>query len=237
MNRLLLSKFYLVGPMDFDRASGIAWRQDIGAYIRKRGAIALDPYNKPTHNGKDLENDDFHAERTRAMSEGRYDDVSKLMKGIRNVDLRMVDYSDAIICNLDMEKRPCGTIEEIVLANREKKPVMIYCPQGKDQIPPWLYGMLPHELFFDMWGDIRKYLTHIDEDDDIDTLGRWCFFDLVRETADIIWNYPLDGSRLNEICPCEGGDASLNKNTHGTMFSEMQADLMEKDFPNGVSLP
>lgn len=43
-----------------------------------------------------------------------------MMKVIRSVDLRLVDISDFMIVNLDLETHPCGTLEEIFWANRQK---------------------------------------------------------------------------------------------------------------------
>jgi nucleoside 2-deoxyribosyltransferase len=98
------------------------------------------------------------------------------MKTIRAVDLRLVDMSDFLIVNLDINTHPCGTLEEIFWANRQKKPIIIHMEQGKNQTPDWLFGTIPHQMFFSTWDEIKQYLVHIDTSENIDTHKRWYFF-------------------------------------------------------------
>ena len=100
------------------------------------------------------------------------------MKEIRNVDLRMVDISDFLIVNIDLDIYPCGTMEEIFLGNREKKPIILHMKQGKQNTPDWLFGAIPHQLIFSSWEEIRGYLTHINTSSSIDSYKRWYFFDM-----------------------------------------------------------
>ena len=102
-----------------------------------------------------------------------------ITKPIVHTDLRIVDNADAIICNLDVEKRPCGTYDETFTAADQNKPIVVYCPTGLGDIPDWMWGRIPHELFFDSWQAVMDYLDHIDKDpdEDINLLNRWKFFD------------------------------------------------------------
>ena len=50
--------------------------------------------------------------------------------------------------------------------------------QGKIKTPDWLFGTLPHSMFFSTWEDIKKYLTHVDSEEFIETKNRWKFFNL-----------------------------------------------------------
>ena len=109
----------------------------------------------------------------------KYEEFSNMMKTIRAVDLRLVDISDFLIVNLDINTHPCGTLEEIFLANRSKKPVLIRMEQGKNQTPDWLFGTLPHSMFFSTWDEVREYLSHIDTDTFINCENRWRFFNLL----------------------------------------------------------
>jgi hypothetical protein len=84
--------------------------------------------------------------------------------------------SDLGIVNLDLNVHPCGTLEEIFLANRQKKPIIIHMVQGKDQTPDWLFGTIPHQMIFSSWDDIKEYLSHINSSENIDTYRRWYFF-------------------------------------------------------------
>ena len=105
-----------------------------------------------------------------------FDKLSSIMKEIRNVDLRMVDISDFLIVDLDLEIHPCGTYEEIFLANRQKKPIIIHMVQGKSKAPDWLFGTIPHDLIFSEWNHVKDYLNYINSSHNIDSLNRWYFF-------------------------------------------------------------
>jgi hypothetical protein len=156
-------------------------------WLENRNAIPVDPYNKPlVFDIEGLEDDDSAMEREAAMANGDFETVRKIVKKIRGIDLRMVDASTALVTNLDLERVPCGTYEESFVSNRSKKPNIIMCPQGIKQIPDWMYGVLPYQFFFDRWSQVKEYLRHIDEDEDIDTLDRWRFFDFEPQILKIL---------------------------------------------------
>ena len=52
----------------------------------------------------------------------------------------------------------CGSYEEISTANRQKKPVLVWCEQGKMLAPNWLFFMLPHEHIFSSMDQLLAYL-------------------------------------------------------------------------------
>lgn len=189
LNRLRLQRIYLVGPMDYDRDAGKPWREDLTIWLKARKALPIDPYCKPIiYDIAAKEDDDMAERREAAMQMGDFDAVSKIVKKIRVTDLRITDMSDVVVANLDIEKVPCGTYEEIFTCNRSKKPILVHCPQGVKEIPRWMFGVLPYQFFFDSWTDVKEYLRHIDEDEVINTLGRWRFFDfepLIREVLEL----------------------------------------------------
>lgn len=176
MNRLLFSKAYMVGSMDRSWEAGKEWREWLEQKLIDMGIIPMNPYKKSIIECNAFEDDDSFEKRSRAKKAGDWDTFAAIMKPVRAVDLRMVDRSDFLICNYTINIHLCGTIEEIVTANRQKKPVLIMCEEGKYNIPDWLFGMLPHELFFESWDDLLEYLRHINEDEEISNLGRWTFF-------------------------------------------------------------
>ena len=102
-----------------------------------------------------------------------------MMKVIRRVDLRLVDISDFLIVNLDLEIHPCGTYEEIFTANRCKKPIIIHMEQGKNKAPDWIFGTIPHQMIFSNWENLKSYLLHINSDKNIECYKRWQFFNLI----------------------------------------------------------
>lgn len=176
MNRLRNQRVYLAGAMDRVPDRGATWRDNITPFLDNLGVTVFNPISKPTDIG--MEDQDSHTIKTKLKKQHRYDELSHMMKTIRAVDLRLVDISDFLIVNLDLQVHPCGTYEEIFDANRSKKPILIHIEQGKDSTPDWLFGSIPHEMFFSNWDDIKKYLIHINEDENITTYNRWRFFNL-----------------------------------------------------------
>jgi hypothetical protein len=96
---------------------------------------------------------------------------------IRTLDLRCIDISDFIIASIDIDVHACGTYEEISVANSQKKPVLVWCQQGKSAAPNWLFFMLPHEHIFGSLEDLMSYLGRVSEGEDIEHYKRWFFFD------------------------------------------------------------
>jgi hypothetical protein len=178
MNRLKHFLFYLSGNIDNISAhEAQGWRKEVKKFLNERGAGAFDPCEKPLQSYHEDEKNIIW--RKDLKQKGEYDTLSKQMRTISNIDLRGVDHCGALIVNIDLDSRPCGTWHEIFLANSEKKPCIIRCPLGKKDIPDWVYGRCPHKIFFQEWDEVYNYLIHIDTapDEEIDDLGRWIFFD------------------------------------------------------------
>ena len=174
MNRLNKQRVYLAGAMDRVSDRGASWRDSITPFLEKMGIEVFNPISKPTNIG--LEDQETHNIKTKLKQQERYDELSSMMKMIRSVDLRLVDISDFMIVNLDLNVHPCGTLEEIFWANRQKKPIIVHMVQGKNQAPDWLFGTIPHQTIFSTWDEIKTYLIHIDSSENIDTHKRWYFF-------------------------------------------------------------
>jgi hypothetical protein len=181
INRLALNRGYLCGAMDRVTDGGIGWRQDLIESLKDLGILGLDPTRKPIDIGvEDLEN---RALRQKAKCAGDYEFVRSQMKQIRPVDLRMVDIADFIVVNLDLEVHACGTYEELYWGNRMKKPILVRIEQGIEHTPDWLFGVLPFEMIFSTWDEVKTYLRHIAHDPVIDRLNRWYFFDWMGENC------------------------------------------------------
>tara|TARA_B100000959_G_scaffold235987_1_gene254545 strand:- start:214 stop:798 length:585 start_codon:yes stop_codon:yes gene_type:complete len=183
MNRLFGMRTYLVGAMDRVSDGGVEWREKLNPELNKLGVVVFNPCNKaiPLAN----EDEASRARRKKYKSAGAYNSASEEMKEIRNVDLRMVDISDFIIANIDLDVHACGTYEEITTANRQKKPIIVRMKQGKPETPDWLLGMLgsSHDMIFNTWEQIIDYLKSINgcSESSVKNLnhhGRWVFFDL-----------------------------------------------------------
>lgn len=176
MNKLSKKTCYLIGAIDRANDLGSTWRSEIQVILKERfGVNVYNPLEKPINIGvEDVES----RERRRIFKKnGMFRDFADEIKLIRRVDLRMVDKSDFLICYIDIDVFMCGTFEECSLANRQKKPVIVFCKQGVNNIPDWLFGMLPYQLFFNNAEEVLAYLESIDNGTNTEYLNRWLFFD------------------------------------------------------------
>lgn len=176
MHRLLNQRVYLAGAMDRVADRGNGWRDNITPFLEDLGVTVFNPIKKPSILGQ--EDAETHRYKTQLKINKEYDKLSQLMKVIRSVDLRLVDISDFLIVNLDLDIHPCGTYEEIFLANRSKKPVVVHMVQGKSHTPDWLFGTIPHQMIFSTWDDLKSYISHINNDKIIEDYNRWKFFNI-----------------------------------------------------------
>lgn len=175
MNRLKGTRGYLGGGIEFMVDLGVEWREQIIKETKELEINWLDPCNKPIDIGiEDLKN---HEIRKKLKKEGRFDEVAQEMRIVRCVDLRMVDISDFLVVNIDVNAHTCGTYEELNLANRQKKPIIVRIKQGKECTPDWLLGTIPHQMIFSTWVEVLGYLKHIARDSSIYHHKRWYFFD------------------------------------------------------------
>lgn len=172
--RLTNQRVYLAGAMDRVADRGNGWRDNITPFLEDLGIIVFNPIKKPTILGQ--EDEATHKLKLKLKAEKKYDELSELMKVIRAVDLRLVDISDFLIVNLDLDIHPCGTYEEIFWANRQKKPIIVHMVQEKQSAPDWLFGTIPHQMIFSSWDDVKIYLLQINHDAEIKTYNRWYFF-------------------------------------------------------------
>ncbi len=173
MNRLKNMRAYLGGAMENAKGVGVDWRVEWKKHAW--GCCWLDPCDKPIDIGiEDVEN---HGRRKKFKKMGQFKIVAEEMRAVRCVDLRMVDISDFLIFNIDVDIHTCGTYEEITTANRQKKPIICRIKQGVARTPDWLLGMIPWEMIFSSWGEVETYLHNIDNGRDTRTFNRWMFFD------------------------------------------------------------
>jgi hypothetical protein len=177
MNKKLQNqRVYLAGAMDRVADRGTGWRDEITPFLESLGVIVFNPIKKPSTVG--MEDSETHNLKKKLKLEQNYNDLSQLMKVVRSVDLRLVDISDFLIVNLDLDIHPCGTYEEIFWANRQKKPIIIHMVQGKQNTPDWLFGTIPHQMIFSTWSEIKEYLSYINSSENIESYKRWYFFSI-----------------------------------------------------------
>ena len=175
INRLKHTICYLCGPMDRVADGGVTWRRNLTPKLKEMGVGVLDPSKKPTEFAK--EDNNFRNNIDYLKKTRQFDDVHKEMKDIAAIDLRMVDIAHFLIMYMDMDIHMCGSYHEAFVAVSQKKPVLIVCKQGKPKLPNWMFGVIPHQHMFDNWSYLLEYLYHVNEDEEVDHLKRWRFFD------------------------------------------------------------
>ena len=175
MNRLKNTRCYLGGAMDRTSDNGETWRRQIRHHLDDLGILWLDPTRKPISIG--AEDEESRQQRRVNKKAGRYDLVADEMAPIHDVDLRLVNITDFLIVNIDVSIHACGTYFEFKQANDQNKPVLVHIEQSKENCPDWLFACIPHEHIFDTWLDLCQYVRHIANDEVIEHLGRWMFFD------------------------------------------------------------
>ncbi len=181
INRLRFNRGYLCGAMDRAKDGGLGWRKRIQLALNDLQIVWMDPTDKPIDIGiEDIEN---RKQRLAWKKSHNFDAVRNDMRIIRSVDLRMVDISDFVIVNIDLSVPSCGTWEELFLANREKKPIIVRVEQGKEECPDWLFGTLPHQFIFSTWDEVHAYLRHVAHDPVIEQYNRWYFFNFSINTS------------------------------------------------------
>tara|TARA_B100001564_G_scaffold359974_1_gene384298 strand:+ start:4277 stop:4807 length:531 start_codon:yes stop_codon:yes gene_type:complete len=174
-NNLKNMRTYLVGAMDRVDDGGVGWRKAITPMLLEMDVQVLNPCEKPIESSK--ETPDTRAIIDYYKKTGQFDKIRNEYGHIRNADLRCVDISDFVIANINMNVHMCGSYEEIATANRQKKPVLVWCEQGKMLAPNWLFFMLPHEHIFSSMDGLLAYLYDVSISKDRSKLKRWFFLE------------------------------------------------------------
>lgn len=179
MNKLKGQTAYLAGFIDDDKTGTAAsWRQDMTEFLNRNGIGSFDPMNKPILNTTVYEDKDFVDKVNKLKAEGEYEEVSRIMKEIVRQDLKMLDLCSLVILNIDRTCHMCGSYTEFTYACMQRKPVLIYCKQGINAIPNWIYGLGNFSHFFDSWDKLKQHILDIDSGKNTDDLdGKWRFFD------------------------------------------------------------
>lgn len=169
-NNLYKTKTYLVGHMQYK--SGRDWRGYVTEELEPLGVTVFDPYHKPFVEDVD-EDEPARVEMLQMMEDGKYDDLTRRMKKVRNYDLNLVDRSDFIIANLQPEIASWGSAEEIVTAVREQKPVFVAIEGGKVKTPLWMLAMFPHKYIYNSIEEVVDMVKKIDSGEVRLDSGRW----------------------------------------------------------------
>ena len=135
------TRVYLSGPMDFvasrQEEMKYGWRTRVGAFLRARGCIVFDPWQKPAVRGlQEYGREGLDTARirkawtfedSRAGAKERAKLTDKFWETL-HIDLRMVDTSDFTIAYCPTNLYSVGTPHEIALCRQQRKPVLFVSP-------------------------------------------------------------------------------------------------------------
>ena len=145
---------YLSGAIQYDDA-GHNWRSaPKKVLVEEFGIDLFDPFADPKQQWVPLLND--------AQKNRDFATMERISKQFVRKDLCMVDRSDFLISYLPHKVPTTGTHHEIINSFNAKKPTLLVCPQGKEFIPLWYYGFIPHEVMFGSWDELYAYLREVD---------------------------------------------------------------------------
>lgn len=158
------TRCYLGGPIENCNQSN--WR-DLPKMMLKNFNINLfDPFEDPKQQWVPALNE--------ARKNKDYEGMAKIAASFVRKDLAIVDRCDFIVSYLPYKIATCGTHHEIINSVNAKKPTLLVCPQGKEFIPTWYFGFVPHEFMFGSWEDLIAYLREVDAGKHKEN-NRWAF--------------------------------------------------------------
>ena len=135
------ARIYLSGPMDFvanrgeEKKSG--WRSRLRQFLKPFGAIIYDPWSKPIIVGQNGYGQDYeYSTKKRAQwtfennDSGRQKraELCDLFYPTVHINRRMVDICDLLIAYCPTNVYSVGTVNEIVRARGQSKPVLLVSP-------------------------------------------------------------------------------------------------------------
>lgn len=162
MNYLKGKTVYLAGSIHHnDEDSGVGWREEVTPKLKDFGVNVLDPC-KTTINGFGEVGADKQMLKNLIMKKD-FTKVKEVFFPILKADLRCVDVSHFIILNYRPKIRHIGTIHELVMANIEKKPILLYYPENElEDFNPWIACLIKSNHIFNNWNNMFTYLKEVD---------------------------------------------------------------------------
>ncbi len=140
-NILANARVYLSGPMDFVASrveeKKFGWRNRVAEFLQRFGTIVYDPWNKPQvtgmpHYGKE---DEFSTSKRKNWTYHNNEKGDKIRAELcdqfwptLHIDLRMTDTADFLIAYCPTNIYSVGTVNEIVVARTQNKPVLLVTP-------------------------------------------------------------------------------------------------------------
>ena len=161
MNNLSGLRCYFAHPIENHKSDDYIGEQKntLKTFLKSRGSVFIDPKNISFHGISEL------LDKDEIIQEHGYEELRRQMKAIVRKDLRSVDVSDFVVGYLPKDIKTTGTIHEIIQSDNQKKPTLLVCPDGIDNLPAWFFGIIPIEYMFNSIENLIDYLNEIDKAD------------------------------------------------------------------------
>ena len=144
---------YLGGPIE--NAPDPDWHKEHAKILVDRFQINLfNPFTDPKQQ--------WVSQLLAARENRDFDTMNSIAKDFVHKDLGCVDRSDFMVSYMPYKVPTTGTHHEIIEGSSNKKPVLLVCPEGKELIPFWYFGFIPHRHMFGSWDDLYAYLSEVD---------------------------------------------------------------------------
>lgn len=152
---------YLCGAMAAVADDGKAWREYVTTLLKQRGVHVLDPTRKKTRCASEIdENKELFK---KLILEENFEKLAEVFAPVARWDLRSVDKADFLVVNYDPSVHTVGTIDEIVIANLERKPILVkYDKTQLDKFNPWLTVRVKPKYLFSSWKALFEHLDVVD---------------------------------------------------------------------------
>ena len=159
MNYLKNKKCYLCGSILMAKDDGVQWREMVTNKLNKFGVEVLNPCKKVL-NGKEIGDD--KARFKKIILNEKWGEIKKEFWPVVRTDLRFVDHSDFLIFNYDAKSPTIGSVHELVVANFEKKIILLkYNKKDLKFFNPWICTFIKEHNFFSDWNKMFEYLEGI----------------------------------------------------------------------------
>ena len=151
-------KVYLSGAIESDPTDGVEWRSKIKRQCLERGIMldVIDPTSKLNWETKEIGEE--RETMRKLKEEGNFEELTKKMKKIRRWDLRAVDYAHFLIAYIHKDIPTWGTVDECIIAERQKKPIYAIIPGGIKNAPDWAFAVINWQ---DMFTAIEDCVEHL----------------------------------------------------------------------------
>jgi len=160
MNYLKGKTAYLCGNLYADLNNAIDWRNSLYEALTKLGIEIIDPCKKTSANVSEV-GEDRNKWKELIKSE-KWRDLKKEFWPIVRYDLRSVDKCDFVIFSYNPAVPTIGSIHELVVANFEKKPILLkYNKDQLDSFNPWISVFIKEHHFFSEWDKMFSYLEEV----------------------------------------------------------------------------